>query len=161
MDNLEARPKPPSTPRTRATWLKDWITQHPTATVGEGRAALKERFGIAMGTGSIAAILKAAREATGVARRLAVPSFPGFNASSAEAVILGFVQQMRTMGFNVDLKMTGTTAGHLHVASKDGRMTHSADFDRRPRPAAPVGLGQLPLERAASLLSLALKGSRL
>lgn len=125
-------------PELRAQWLRGWAQQNPSATVSTARAALKEKFGIAMGTEYIAATLRAAREASGFTRKLAPPKFAEGSAASAESVILGFVQQMRGMGFNVELRMSGPAAYGIGIEDANRKVRYQIDATKEVAVAVQV-----------------------
>lgn len=51
---------------TRARFLTEWALQHPSATVAQARAALLNKFGMAMGTAYISETLKVTRGSLGM-----------------------------------------------------------------------------------------------
>ncbi|NDD54465.1 hypothetical protein EBZ39_11415 [bacterium] len=58
---------------TRAKFLTEWALQHPSATVAQARAALLNKFGMAMGTAYISETLKATRGSLGMEPKGTLP----------------------------------------------------------------------------------------
>lgn len=88
---------PLSTKEERAAFLSDWAEKNPNATIADARAALNERFGLAMGTAYIADTLRVAKEIARSAQH-AHPVEATIQGNSQEEKIEEIVKTCRALG---------------------------------------------------------------
>lgn len=82
-----------STSQERRAWLKDWVSGNPRATIEQAKSALKQEFGIGLGTELVATILRETQEEL-LRRAGALPSEPATLSPS----IRDLVTQMKAAG---------------------------------------------------------------
>jgi hypothetical protein len=73
----------------RRAWVSDWASHNPGASVSEARSAVRERFGVSLGTAILNDVMKGARVTAGI---------PPARRSSAPNDIATLVQRLHSLG---------------------------------------------------------------
>jgi hypothetical protein len=104
-----------STTPQRIAWLKEWAGGRPEAAIHLAREAVKEKFGISLGTTNISTIMKEARANAG--HPPSRQGRPVFVAGTVELRIKVIVDELRVLGvrrleitddnFRADILVTG------------------------------------------------------